>query len=63
MIPQEDPYDTIRRLNNRIDDLTNELNYERTYVLFLRVKAHKKRLAKKLKQLEKKLPTSQLGSL
>lgn len=63
MIPQEDPYDTIRRLNNRIDDLSAELAYERTYVSFLRAKAHKKRLAKKLKQLEKKLPTSQLGSL
>ena len=63
MIPQEDPYDTIRKLSNRIDDLTVELDYERTYVSFLRAKAHKKRLAKKLKRLNKKLPTSQLGLL
>ena len=62
MIPQEDPYDTIRRLNNRIDDLTVELDYERTYVSFLRATAHKKKLAKKLKLLEKKLPTSRLES-
>ena len=63
MIPQEDPYDTIRKLSNRIDDLTVELDYEKTYVSFLRVKAHKKKLAKKLKRLEKKLPISKLGLL
>ena len=61
MIPQEDPYDTIRRLNNRIDDLTVELDYEKTYASFLRVKAHKKKLAKKLKRLAKKLPTYTIG--
>ena len=63
MIPQEDPYDTIRRLSNRIDELAVELDYERTYVTFLRAKGHKKRLAKKLKKLEKKLPSSWPGSL
>ena len=62
MIPQEDPYDRTQRPNNRIDDLTVELDYERTYDSFLRVKAHNKKLTKKLKLLEKKLPTSRLES-
>ena len=63
MIPQEDPYDTIRRLSNRIDELAVELEYEKAYVSFLRVKARKKKLAKKLKRLEKKLQKSKLGLL
>ena len=62
MIPQEDPYDTIRRLNVQIDDLTAELEYEKTYSLLLRTKADTKALKKKLKKLARKLPVITIGS-
>lgn len=61
MIPQEDPYDTIRRLRGQIDDLSAELAYERAYVSFLRARETKRKLKKKVNKLAKKLPTYTIG--